>query len=76
MIIGVILFVIILFIYLKKLWSNYNFLLIYLYLLLNIMKSSSLVDSRIMFGTLSALVLYDILEKKRKNNSEIANPEN
>jgi O-antigen ligase len=75
-IIGVILFVIILIIYLKKLWSNFNFLLVYLYLLLNIMKSSSLVDSRIMFGTLSALVLYDILEKKQKDNAGTAAPEN
>lgn len=69
-IVGVILFVVILLIYLKKLWSNFSFLLIYLYLLLNIMKSSSLVDSRIMFGTLSVLVLYDILLVKRKNNTE------
>ncbi len=51
-------------IYLKKIPFNLNFVLIFVYLMLNGLKSYSLVDSRIMFGILSALVLYSILLKR------------
>ena len=60
-IVGVILFIILVFLYFKKLRFNLNFLLIFVYLFLNSMKSYSLVDSRVMFGILSVLLLYQTL---------------
>jgi hypothetical protein len=60
-IVGVILSIILVFLYFKKLRFNLNFLLIFVYLFLNSMKSYSLVDSRVMFGILSVLLLYQTL---------------
>jgi len=67
--VGVLLFVVMLLLYFKKMRSNFNSVLIFIFLLLNSFKSYSLVDSRIMFGLLSILLLYDI-RLKRKNNGE------
>jgi hypothetical protein len=63
-IIGVILFIILLLLYFKKLRHNLNFVLIYLFLFLNSLKSYSLVDSRVMFGILSVLLVYYTLLKR------------
>ncbi|UCH97115.1 MAG: hypothetical protein JSV88_09760, partial [Candidatus Aminicenantes bacterium] len=60
-IVGVILFILLVFLYFKKIRFNLNFLLIFVYLFLNSMKSYSLVDSRVMFGILSVLILYHTL---------------
>ena len=60
-IVGVICFVLLVLLYFKKIRFNLNFLLIFVYLFLNSMKSYSLVDSRVMFGILSVLILYRAL---------------
>jgi O-antigen ligase len=59
--IGVILFTLLLLLYFKKLRNNFNFVLIYLFLFLNSLKSHSLVDSRVMFGILSVLLVFHTL---------------
>jgi hypothetical protein len=64
-IIGVILFVVLLLLYFKKLRHNLNFILIYLFLFLNSLKSYSLIDSRVMFGILSVLLVYHTLQQKQ-----------
>jgi O-antigen ligase len=69
--VGVILFIALLLLYFKKLRHHFNFVLIYLYLFLNSLKSYSLVDSRIMFGILSVLLLYHTL-LERSENKEFA----
>jgi O-antigen ligase len=56
--IGIILFILLLFLYFKKIRNRLNFVLIFLYLLLNSLKSYSLVDLRIMFGMLSVILIY------------------
>jgi O-antigen ligase len=62
-IIGVTLFAILLLLYFKKIRLNLNFLLIFIFLFLNSMKSYSLVDSRVMFGILSILILTQHKER-------------
>jgi O-antigen ligase len=59
-VIGVILFLVMLLIYFKKICFNFNFVLIFTYLMLNSMKSYSLMDSRLMFGILGIILLYAI----------------
>jgi O-antigen ligase len=56
--IGVILFILLLLAYFKKIRSRLNLVLIFIYLLLNSLKSYSLIDLRIMFGMFSALLIY------------------
>jgi O-antigen ligase len=56
--IGLILFIMLLLVYFKKIRLRLNFVLIFIYLLLNSLKSYSLIDLRIMFGMLSVLVIY------------------
>jgi len=56
--IGVILFILLLLVYFKKIRPRLNFVLIFIYLLLNSLKSYSLIDLRIMFGMLSVLLLH------------------
>ena len=63
---GVILFILLLLVYFKKIRFRLNFVLIFIYLLLNSLKSYSLIDLRIMFGILSVLVIYLAL-KEQKN---------
>ncbi len=56
-IIGVILFVLVLLLVFKKIRHDLNLTLIFTYLMLNSLKSFSLVDSRIMFGMVGILLL-------------------
>lgn len=56
--IGVILFIMLLLVYFKKIRLRLNFVLIFIYLLLNSLKSYSLIDLRIMFGILSVLLIH------------------
>jgi hypothetical protein len=56
--IGIILFILLLLVYFKKIRLRLNFVLIFIYLLLNSLKSYSLIDLRIMFGILSVLLIY------------------
>ena len=56
--IGMILFILLLLVYFKKIRLRLNFVLIFIYLLLNSLKSYSLIDLRIMFGMLSVLLIY------------------
>ncbi len=56
--IGLILFMMLLLVYFKKIRLRLNFVLIFIYLLLNSLKSYSLIDLRIMFGMLSVLLIY------------------
>jgi hypothetical protein len=56
--IGMILFLLLLLVYFKKIRLRLNFVLIFIYLLLNSLKSYSLIDLRIMFGMLSVLLIY------------------
>jgi len=55
--IGIFLFVFLLFLYFKRIRFNLSFLAIFFYLLLNSLKSYSLVDSRIMFGVVGILFI-------------------
>lgn len=57
-IIGVLLFLFLLIVYLFKIRRRFDFLLIVLYLILNSLKSYSLVESRVMFGIFAVLLLY------------------
>jgi O-antigen ligase len=70
-IVGVILFTLVVFIYFKKIRLHFNSVLIFIYLFLNCLKSYSLVDSRMMFGILSVLLLYNVLLKRKK---EVSSP--
>ncbi|MGD2086253.1 MAG: hypothetical protein PVH61_08720 [Candidatus Aminicenantes bacterium] len=56
--IGMILFIMLLWVYFKKIRLRLDFVLISIYLLLNSLKSYSLIDLRIMFGILSVLLIY------------------
>jgi O-antigen ligase len=55
---GIILFILLLLVYFKKIRFRLNLVLIFIYLLLNSLKSYSLIDLRIMFGILSVLLIY------------------
>ena len=55
---GILLFILLLLVYFKKIRLRFNFILIFIYLLLNSLKSYSLIDLRIMFGILSVLLIY------------------
>lgn len=57
-IIGVILFAALLLLLFTKIRRNFNLALIFVYLMLNSLKSYSLVDSRIMFGMVGMLLVY------------------
>jgi len=68
-IMGVLIFLFLLFLYTRKIRYNLNYLLIFAYLLLNSLKSYSLIDLRIMFGILSVLVILTGHELKKKDES-------
>ncbi|NIM15928.1 MAG: hypothetical protein GTO45_28340 [Candidatus Aminicenantes bacterium] len=72
-IVGVILFITLLLLYFKKLRHNLNFVLIYIFLFLNSLKSYSLVDSRVMFGILSVLLVYHTLLQRSENKKAAPN---
>lgn len=57
--IGVLIFLFLLILYLRQLRFNLNYVLIFAYLILNNLKSYSMIDLRIMFGVLSVLVIHD-----------------
>jgi hypothetical protein len=62
--IGVILFILLLLVYFKKIRPRLNLVLIFIYLVLNSLKSYSLIDLRIMFGILSVLLIYLALKEQ------------
>ena len=59
--VGLALFILLLWLYFKRIRLHLNFLLIFIYLLLNSLKSYSLIDLRIMFGILSVLLIHPLL---------------
>lgn len=63
--VGAALFILLLFLYFKKIRLHFNFVLIFVYLFLNSLKSYSIIDSRIMFGLFSVLLVY--LTQKNEN---------
>lgn len=75
-IVGVILFTLVVFIYFKKIRLHFNFVLIFTFLFLNSLKSYSMVDSRMMFGILSVLLIYNTLLKRKRDASPTPEPEN
>ncbi|MCP4148174.1 MAG: O-antigen ligase family protein [bacterium] len=68
-IIGVILLSIFLYLYVKKIKWNSNCFYVFLYLFLNSLKSSSLVDLRIMFGMMACLLLFGNYMENRRNST-------
>jgi hypothetical protein len=68
--IGVILFILLLLAYFKKIRPRLNLVLIFIYLLLNSLKSYSLIDLRIMFGIFSVLLIYLALKEQVTADSE------
>ena len=73
---GIILFILLLLLYLKQIRSRLNFVLIFIYLLLNSLKSYSLIDLRIMFGILSVLLIYLTFSSPDASISHPGNHEN
>ncbi len=73
---GIILFILLLLLYLKQIRSRLNFVLIFIYLLLNSLKSYSLIDLRIMFGILSVLLIYLTFSSPDESISHPGNHEN
>lgn len=65
-VIGVLIFLFLILLYGYKLRHNLNALLILGYLLLNNLKSYSLIDQRIMFGVISVLVLMEFRNKDKE----------
>jgi O-antigen ligase len=59
-IIGIIIFLALLLLLYRKIRFNFNYVLIFFYLVLNNLKSYSIVDQRIMFGILSIMVLENL----------------
>ncbi len=55
--VGLVLFLLLLLVYFKKISRRLNYMLIFIYLMLNSLKSYSLIDNRVMFGILSVLLL-------------------
>jgi hypothetical protein len=71
---GIIMFIMLLLIYFKKIRLRLNFVLIFIYLLLNSLKSYSLIDLRIMFGMLSVLLIYLTFSSSPAGNPEKTAP--
>ena len=67
--IGALLLMVLLFLYFKKIRCNFNFVLILAYLLLNSLKSYSIIDLRVMFGLFSVLLVYVAQSPRGPGNS-------
>jgi len=70
-VVGLILFLFMLYLYFKRIRFHLNFLLIFIYLLLNSLKSYSLIDLRIMFGIISVLAIHPLVSFILKENKEM-----
>lgn len=68
-IVGFVVFLAFFFLYLKQIGWHLHFLTIFLYFLLNSLKSASLIDLRIMFGIFGVMLLVVSLEKDKREKT-------
>lgn len=65
-IVGVLLFSLFILVYFWKIHRAFNYLLVFIYLLLNSLKSYSLVSSRVMFGIMGVMLFTYLLAQREK----------